>query len=120
MLVALILSYDTVLTFRDEDGNWGHMGLGTLVFLVNIVLIWLYTLSCHSCRHVIGGRLRHFSKHPVRYQAWTFVSQAERPARAVRLAVPVLGGDRRPLRAAALHRRHHRPEVLLDVVTVTP
>ena len=40
------------------------MGLGTLVFLVNIALIWAYTLSCHSCRHIVGGRLKHFSKHP--------------------------------------------------------
>ena len=75
MLVALILTYDTVLTFRDEDGNWGHMGLGSLVFLFNIAFIWLYTLSCHSCRHIVGGRLRHFSKHPLRYKAWTFVSR---------------------------------------------
>jgi hypothetical protein len=75
ILVALILTFDTVLTFRNEEGEWGHMGLGSLVFIANIVLIWLYTLSCHSCRHVVGGRLRHFSKHPVRYKAWTFVSK---------------------------------------------
>ena len=52
------------------------MGLGSLVFLVNIVLIWLYTLSCHSCRHIVGGKLRHFSKHPVRYQMWNWVSSS--------------------------------------------
>jgi hypothetical protein len=75
VLVALVLSFDTVLTFRNEDGEWGHMGLGSLIFIANVVLIWLYTLSCHSCRHVMGGRLRHFSKHPVRYKAWTFVSR---------------------------------------------
>jgi uncharacterized membrane protein len=75
VVVSLILTYDTVLTFRDENDHWFHMGLGSLVFLVNIVLIWLYTLSCHSCRHVLGGRLRHFSKHPVRYKAWTWVSR---------------------------------------------
>jgi hypothetical protein len=51
------------------------MGLGTLVLLVNALLIWGYTLSCHSCRHLIGGRLRHFSKHPVRYKLWTWVSK---------------------------------------------
>ena len=34
-----------------------------------------YTLSCHACRHVVGGRLKHFSKHPVRYRFWTFVSK---------------------------------------------
>ena len=38
---------------------------------VNVVLIWAYTLSCHSCRHITGGRLKHFSKHPVRYRIWT-------------------------------------------------
>jgi hypothetical protein len=75
LVVALILSWDTVLTFRDAQDHWGHMGLGSLIFLANIVLIWLYTLSCHSCRHAVGGRLRHFSKHPVRYRAWTFVSR---------------------------------------------
>ncbi len=73
-LVALVLTYDTVLTFRDRTGAWGHMGLGSLVFLANIVFIWLYTLGCHSCRHIVGGRLRHFSKHPVRYRMWSAVS----------------------------------------------
>ncbi len=75
MVVGAILTFDTVLAFRDETGEWGHMGLGTLIFLVNIVLIWGYTLGCHSCRHAVGGRLRHFSKHPVRYKAWTAVSK---------------------------------------------
>ncbi|MFC7219986.1 hypothetical protein ACFQLX_17715 [Streptomyces polyrhachis] len=73
--VAAILTYDTVLAFRDTHYEWGHMGLGTLVFLVNIVLIWAYTLSCHSCRHLVGGRLRHFSKHPVRYRLWTWAGR---------------------------------------------
>ncbi|MGP3972963.1 hypothetical protein ACTWQF_02810 [Streptomyces sp. 8N114] len=75
MLVAVILTWDTVLGFRDEKYEWGHMGLGTLVFLANIVLIWAYTLSCHSCRHIVGGRLRHFSKHPVRYRLWGWVGK---------------------------------------------
>ena len=75
VLVAVVLTYDTVLSFRDEEYHWGHMGLGSVVFLVNIGLIWAYTLSCHSCRHVIGGRLRHFSKHPVRYRLWGWVGK---------------------------------------------
>ena len=58
------------------------MGLGTVLMLVNVVLIWLYTLSCHSCRHIVGGRLRHFSKHPVRYKAVDPRLEAQRPARA--------------------------------------
>ncbi|GAA2455612.1 hypothetical protein ACFPFX_22635 [Streptomyces mauvecolor] len=75
VLVAGVLTYDTVLSFRDEHYRWGHMGLGSLVFLVNIALIWTYTLSCHSCRHIIGGRLRHFSRHPVRYRLWGWVGK---------------------------------------------
>jgi hypothetical protein len=43
--------------------------------LVNVVLLWAYTVSCHSCRHLVGGRLRHFSKHPARYWLWTQVSK---------------------------------------------
>ncbi|MFI7320999.1 hypothetical protein [Streptomyces venezuelae] len=73
--VAGILTYDAVLGFRDENYEWGHMGLGTLVLLVNVVLIWIYTLSCHSCRHVIGGKLKHFSRHPVRYRMWQWTGK---------------------------------------------
>jgi hypothetical protein len=76
-VVALILTWDVVLAFGPAPGESHgiHMGLGTLLMLGNVVLIWLYQLSCHSCRHIVGGRLRHFSKHPVRYQLWTWVSK---------------------------------------------
>jgi len=82
--IGLILTFDTVLSFREATGvdaeghptfEWGHMGLGSLLMIVNVVLIWAYTLGCHSCRHIMGGRLRHFSKHPVRYKLWTWVSK---------------------------------------------
>jgi len=38
-------------------------------------MLWAYTASCHSCRSLIGGRLNHFSKHPVRYKLWGYVSK---------------------------------------------
>src|SRR4051812_30565567 len=75
LVFNVILTYDAVLAFRDEDGAWGHMGLGTLVLLVNAALLWLYSLSCHSCRHIFGGRLYHFSRHPLRYRFWTGISK---------------------------------------------
>jgi hypothetical protein len=71
----VILSIDAVIAFRNHAGQWGHMGLGTLVLVANATLLWLYSLSCHACRHVVGGRLRHFSKHPARYWMWTQVSK---------------------------------------------
>ena len=114
VLVALILTYDAVLAFRDEDGDWGHMGLGTLILLVNVVLIWLYTLSCHSCRHIVGGRLRHFSQAPGPLPGCGPGSRKLNASHA-RYAwlLAVLGRVRRPLRLPARHRRDRRPEVLL-------
>src|SRR3954465_10519755 len=75
LIFNVILTYDAVLAFRDETGAWGHMGLGTLVLVANAALLWLYSLSCHSCRHVVGGRLNSFSRHPMRYKFWTLVSR---------------------------------------------
>ncbi len=75
LVFNVILTWDAILGFRDEQGRWGHMGLGTLVLLTNAALLWLYSLSCHSCRHAVGGRLKNFSQHPTRYKAWTFVSK---------------------------------------------
>jgi hypothetical protein len=63
-----------VLAFHGIDGGIG-MGLGTLIIWINLVMLWLYTLSCHACRHIVGGRLKNFSKHPWRYRYWTFVSK---------------------------------------------
>ena len=64
-----------MLAFRNHEGEWGHIGFGTVVLVVNAVLLWAYSLSCHSCRHIIGGRLKHFSRHPIRFKVWGFVSK---------------------------------------------
>jgi len=74
LIFGLINVYDGVRAFQGHDGGFGF-GLGTLVIWVNLVMLWMYTLSCHACRHIVGGRLRNFSKHPLRYQYWTFVSK---------------------------------------------
>jgi hypothetical protein len=78
LLVNVVLLYDAVIAFRDKNGNWGHMGLGTVIILVNALLLLAYSLSCHSCRHILGGRLKHFSKHPIRYWGWMQVSKLNR------------------------------------------
>jgi hypothetical protein len=74
ILVSVINTYDAVRAFTGKDGDPG-VGLGSLIMLANVVLLWAYTISCHSCRHIVGGRLRTFSRHPLRYRAWTFVSK---------------------------------------------
>ncbi|HZY77345.1 MAG TPA: hypothetical protein VFE40_13590 [Jatrophihabitantaceae bacterium] len=73
MLISLINSWDLIQAFRPKGHAFGF-GVGTFIMLVNVLLLWGYTLGCHSCRHITGGRLRHFSKHPIRYRAWTGVS----------------------------------------------
>jgi hypothetical protein len=50
------------------------MGLGSLILVVNAVLLGLYTLSCHSCRHLCGGHVDRFSKAPARYWLWRKVT----------------------------------------------
>ncbi|MBW8481479.1 hypothetical protein [Actinomadura parmotrematis] len=73
-LISLVNTWDAVRAFHGKDGGFG-IGLGTVILVANVVLLWLYTLSCHSCRHVVGGRLKNFSKHPVRYWMWGQVSK---------------------------------------------
>jgi len=73
-LLLLLNTYDAALAFLPASGGFGF-GVGSLVLVANVALLWGYTLSCHACRHVAGGRLRHFSRHPIRYRAWTFVSR---------------------------------------------
>jgi hypothetical protein len=77
VIFAGILTYDAVLAFIYKDASGEHhffLGIGTLVFVINAVLIWGYTLGCHSCRHITAGRINNFSKHPLRYRWWTVVS----------------------------------------------
>jgi hypothetical protein len=75
LILNVVLTIDAVLAFKTPGGKWGYLGLGTLILTANAVALWLYTLSCHSCRNITAGRITHFSKHPLRYKAWTFVSK---------------------------------------------
>src|SRR5271156_2497407 len=59
------------------DGRIG-VGVGTLVMLVNVILLTTYSLSCHSLRHLVGGKLDCFSCTtfgPPRHSAWRGVTK---------------------------------------------
>ncbi|HEY6422025.1 MAG TPA: hypothetical protein VIY28_01990 [Pseudonocardiaceae bacterium] len=73
-VLLLINTYDAALAFFPARGGFG-VGVGSLILLINVTMLWLYSLSCHACRHIFGGRLKHFSKHPVQYWFWTRVSK---------------------------------------------
>jgi hypothetical protein len=74
LVFNVILTYDAVLTFKGKDGSWGAFSVGSIVLTLSATMLWLYSLSCHTCRHTVGGRLKHFSAHPFRYKLWTKIS----------------------------------------------
>lgn len=52
-VIVFFLWYDAILTFF-PDGGFG-ITIGSLIFLINVILVSAYTFSCHSLRHLIGG-----------------------------------------------------------------
>jgi hypothetical protein len=75
LIFLIILWYDAFHAFW-FDGGFG-IGVGSLVLLANIILLSLYTLSCHSLRHIIGGKVDCFSCTAFgaqRHTAWRGVS----------------------------------------------
>ena len=75
ILFLVFLWKDAIQAFFFQ-GGFG-VGVGTLVLLVNIILLTIYTLSCHSLRHLAGGKLDCFSCASFgkpRYSAWRWLS----------------------------------------------
>ena len=50
------------------------LSVGTLVLAVNVSLLGLYTMGCHSLRHLIGGGLDVLSRRPLRKKAYNCVT----------------------------------------------
>ena len=89
VIFIVILSYDVWVATRWPvngvlpDGSVAAgplefgVGVGTLVMLVNVVLLSCYTFGCHSLRHLIGGRVDCYScvrGGKARFQAWRGIS----------------------------------------------
>src|SRR5947207_13837644 len=69
------LWYDAILSFN-WNGAFG-IGVGSLVMLTNVVLLSLYSFSCHSWRHLVGGKLDCFScsaSAKTRHSGWKLSS----------------------------------------------
>jgi len=64
--ILIILAWDVwkALWFPDPatGGTQFGIGVGTLILATNVVLLGMYTLGCHSLRHLIGGRKDELSK----------------------------------------------------------
>ncbi len=53
IMVVAFLWYEAAVSFF-PGGTFG-ITVGTLILLINIVLVSAYTFSCHSFRHLVGG-----------------------------------------------------------------
>lgn len=71
LIFNVILTIDAIVAFQ-QPGTPSGIGIsvGTVVLVVNATLLWLYSLSCHACRHLCGGGVKQFSKAPIRYKIW--------------------------------------------------
>jgi len=82
VIFIVILSYDVWLalwftnpvTLQKEFG----IGVGTLVLLVNVVLLASYTFGCHSGRHLFGGHVDELSKAPLRNACYNCATSLNR------------------------------------------
>ena len=80
LIFLVILAIDVVhaaLWPTAAGGLTFGIGVGTLVLAANTTLLTLYTFSCHSLRHLVGGNVDCFScvaLGQARYKMWKGVS----------------------------------------------
>ena len=59
LIFLVFLWKDAIVAFW-YDGRF-FIGLGSLIMLFNVIMLSVYAFSCHSWRHLIGGKLDCFS-----------------------------------------------------------
>ena len=70
---------DAFTSFR-LDGAW-RIGLGTVILTFNALLLTGYSLSCHSLRHLVGGKIDCFScsrNTQIRHGLWQRLTSLNR------------------------------------------
>ena len=112
LIFNCILTYDAILAFRQPGVGIG-ISIGTVVLCANAVFLWMYSLSCHACRHFCGGRAEVVRQAQDPLQAVEVRHAAQRAPHALRLDQPLRCRPVRPLRAAGGERDHPRPRLPL-------
>ena len=73
---VLTLTYDGIISFF-RGGEFG-IGVGSVILVINPILLAGYTFGCHAFRHLAGGKLDCFScpngQRKIRYKLWTSIS----------------------------------------------
>ena len=82
LIFLVLLAIDVVhacLWPTADGGLTFGISVGTLVLAANVTLLTLYTFSCHSLRHLVGGNVDCFScvaLGQARYKLWKGASRS--------------------------------------------
>src|SRR5215213_4524636 len=68
LIFLVFLAHDAWKAFWFTDGF--GIGLGSIILTANVFFLGGYTFSCHSLRHLIGGRNDELSKKPMQCAAY--------------------------------------------------
>jgi hypothetical protein len=67
----------TIAQATGEPAHWKFgIGLGSIILLINPLLIMGYTFGCHSLRHLVGGKCDSYNSPcgDAKYKAWSVVT----------------------------------------------
>ena len=73
IFVFVIFHWIHLVQAFNFGGHFG-VGVGTLIFGLDTVMLTLYVTSCHSFRHLVGGIVNKFSNAPGRHALWEKVT----------------------------------------------
>jgi hypothetical protein len=76
ILFIVILVGDAIKAF--DFGGHFEVHVGSLVLLLNVILLGSYTFSCHSLRHLVGGGRDEISTSGLRWSCYSCVSGLNR------------------------------------------
>ena len=91
-LILIVLWYDVWKAFWFDNGIGGTqfgIGVGTVVMLVNAILLSGYSLGCHSFRHMVGGFLDRLSIAPFRKRVYSVSIGVQPEAHELGVVQPV-------------------------------
>jgi hypothetical protein len=80
LVVVGFLWYDAGHAFVFRNPNGSHtfgVGVGSLIMLINVILLTGFTFGCNSLRHLVGGKLDCFTcsmQARARHRAWLGVN----------------------------------------------
>ena len=75
-----MLAHDAwkAMWFGEHGNEHFGIGVGTIILTANVICLGLYTFSCHSLRHLVGGVYDVLSNKPIRKKAYGCVSGLNR------------------------------------------